>query len=54
MQDQTGETCDKCGNGEYREASVMDDISGILHCTNCRFQVNRWIPEKEPDALNNE
>lgn len=46
MQDQTGETCEKCGAGQYRETSAMDGISGILHCTKCGGQDNRWVPEK--------
>lgn len=40
--DRTGTSCQRCAKGVYRETSVMDDISGVLHCVACGHQVRRW------------
>ena len=33
---------DGCG-GVYREASILDDLYGDLHCTVCNKRVDRYI-----------
>ena len=40
--DQTDTTCKFCKKGKYVETSVMDDISGKLHCNRCSHEVYRW------------
>lgn len=40
--DMTGEICLECKSGVYNETYQMDDIDGVLHCTACGHQVNRW------------
>jgi hypothetical protein len=40
--DMTGETCEKCKKGKYQETSQNDDMDGVLHCTKCNKQVDRW------------
>jgi hypothetical protein len=39
--DMTGKKCEKCGKGRYQETSQMDDMDGVLHCTNCGHKVKR-------------
>ena len=30
-----GKKCTKCKKGTYIETSLMDDIAGVLHCSEC-------------------
>ena len=46
MKDNTYKPCESCGKGVYREASVMDDWNGHLHCDVCGHQVDRWSRNK--------
>lgn len=41
--DMTDETCTRCGQGQYVETGIQDDMQGVLHCNNkdCRMQVDR-------------
>jgi hypothetical protein len=45
--DMTGKTCEKCGQGKYKETTQHDDMDGVLHCTNCNKKVDRWRSYKE-------
>ena len=45
MKDNTMTECQHCHKGWYKEASVMDDIQGVLHCTHCHVQVPRYSKE---------
>lgn len=40
--DMTGKECEKCHAGDYQETGVQDDMHGVLHCTNCGEQTDRW------------
>lgn len=40
--DMTGEKCNSCGKGKYKETSMHDDMDGVLHCSNCGDQVKRY------------
>jgi len=40
--DMTGVECEDCGGGDYQETGQLDDKDGVLHCTSCRKEVNRW------------
>jgi hypothetical protein len=40
--DMTGKECEKCHAGDYQETGVQDDMHGVLHCTNCGKQTDRW------------
>lgn len=48
MVDRTGETCERCGKGEYAE-SHLDDMGKTLHCHVCGDGIRRW--EDEGGAL---
>ena len=39
--DMTGCKCTKCKKGTYQETSQMDDMDGVLHCTNCGMKIDR-------------
>jgi len=41
--DMTDETCTRCGEGQYVETGIQDDMQGVLHCNNkeCRMQIDR-------------
>lgn len=45
--DMTGKKCSACKKGTYQETSQHDDMDGVLHCTKCNKQVNRWKNYKE-------
>jgi len=47
MIDRTGETCDRCGKGEYAESHLSDDMDGTLHCPICGDGVRRWVDDDE-------
>lgn len=40
--DNLGKRCTRCGLGCLVETSVMDDIQGVLHCSNCKLTVSRY------------
>jgi hypothetical protein len=40
--DMTGKECEECHKGDYQETGVQDDMHGVLHCTNCGKQTDRW------------
>jgi hypothetical protein len=40
--DLKGEKCEECNRGYYQETSLMDDLSGTLHCTKCDKRVTRY------------
>jgi len=44
--DNTGQTCAICKSGVYKETSIIDDWTGVLHCSECGCEVERWIAEK--------
>jgi hypothetical protein len=48
--DMTGKKCTKCNKGKYHETSHMDDMDGVLHCTKCNHQVDRWKNTVKEDA----
>jgi hypothetical protein len=50
--DMTGKPCD-CKKGTYQETSFWDDIDGVLHCTSCHKQVNRYqsVETKKKEAV---
>ena len=37
--------CEICDKGRYQETSQHDDWDGVLHCPNCKHQVDRWRKE---------
>ena len=39
--DVKGKKCEVCGKGTYKETSLMDDMSGTLHCSKCDKMVDR-------------
>lgn len=43
MKDLLNTVCTVCYVGFYIETSIMDDINGVLHCSNCNHQVERHI-----------
>lgn len=45
--DRTNKKCSECGKGKYKETSMMDDIDGVLHCTNCGSRVKRYSEDDE-------
>ncbi len=42
LTDHLRKTCQECGIGQYREASIMDDMDGVLHCDHCNHEIRRW------------
>jgi len=42
-QDLKGKKCKSCNKGTYQETSLMDDLSGTLHCNKCGESVNRYV-----------
>ena len=40
--DVKGKKCEVCGKGIYKETSLMDDMSGTLHCSKCDKMVDRY------------
>jgi len=40
--DMTGKKCTTCKKGTYQETSQMDDMDGVLHCTNCGKKIKRY------------
>jgi len=40
--DMTGEKCEKCKKGVYKETSIHDDADGVLHCSECNDQIKRY------------
>lgn len=51
MIDLSNTECFNCNSGLYIETSVMDDINGVLHCSNCNQQIERYIPDNTPDNI---
>ena len=47
MKDRTNTLCKKCKKGKYIETSVMDDMFGDLHCSNCKHRVDRHEKSKD-------
>jgi len=45
QEDMTGKFCQKCHKGKYEETSINDDRDGILHCTVCNDEIERWYPK---------
>lgn len=43
MTDLLNSLCYICHLGFFIETSVMDDINGTLHCSNCNYKVERHI-----------
>lgn len=41
--DNKGKSCLSCKQGVYKETSIVDDWTGVLHCSVCGVQVERWI-----------
>ena len=37
-----GYQCEKCGEGLYAEATVVDNWYGVLHCTKCGYVVETY------------
>lgn len=55
--DNLNRTCVKCLNGAYVETGQLDDLKGVLHCSNCGHEIPRWryttlLPEKRMDIQN--
>lgn len=42
MKDLLNTLCKKCGLGKYIETSIHDDWNGVLHCSKCKAEVNRY------------
>jgi hypothetical protein len=40
--DLTGKPCKKCRKGKYQETGFHDDMDGVLHCTNCGTEIERY------------
>ena len=40
--DMTNEICTKCNKGEFQETSLLDDLKGVLHCTFCKTEIERY------------
>jgi len=40
--DRTHERCESCGLGFYEEDYIWDDWDGVLHCSNCGVEVDRY------------
>ena len=46
--DNLNQLCINCDIGYYVETSVMDDINGVLHCSECNNQIDRYYkPDNE-------
>jgi hypothetical protein len=49
-EDMKGKECEVCGKGTYQDESYMDDLKGILHCTNCDEKILRY-PQNNSDLV---
>jgi len=49
MIDRTGTECGICHEGCYRQTSFQDEYHGVLHCTECKHEVPRYIIELESE-----
>jgi hypothetical protein len=38
-----GKKCTNCKKGKYGETSQLDDLEGVLHCTNCGEKTDRYV-----------
>jgi hypothetical protein len=58
-----GQTCVRCKKGTYQETSIQDDMQGVLHCTNCGYEVTnpgnvteasmtKSVPSKKESVFN--
>jgi transposase len=43
--DRTSTPCHICRAGVYVERDGLDDMSGLLHCSNCGSSIDRWVDE---------
>lgn len=50
--DRTGKKCTKCKKGKYHETTQMDDMDGVLHCTNCNHRIDRWSKTVKEEIAN--
>lgn len=44
--DMHGKKCPHCKKGVYKETSIHDDWHGVLHCTVCGHQTERYIKKE--------
>jgi hypothetical protein len=49
--DNTGRTCEKCGNGMYEELYLTDDWDGVLHCSSCNYRIDRYMLKNRESNL---
>lgn len=45
--DNMGKTCNVCKKGEYKEMYQMDDLKGVIHCSHCSDEVDRYSYTEE-------
>jgi len=50
QKDMMRKKCKECGKGIYIETTLMDDLSGILHCNKCDAVTERYIKESLDEA----
>jgi uncharacterized protein (DUF305 family) len=52
--DMKGKKCTSCKKGKYEETSQMDDLEGVLHCTKCGTEIERYTIKEnvEMDKMN--
>jgi len=48
--DMMGKKCKTCGKGVYKETSHMDDMKGVLHCSKCGAEINRYMDSKKANS----
>jgi hypothetical protein len=51
--DMMGKKCKTCGKGVYRETSQMDDMKGVLHCSKCGAETERYIDSTKVNEASN-
>ena len=49
--DVSGQICKICGEGRYIETNFFDDMDGILHCSSCGRQINRYYEMTDKEKL---
>jgi hypothetical protein len=45
--DNSNKKCKFCKKGTYIETSIHDDLHGVLHCSKCKQQINRYENKKD-------
>ena len=51
--DMKGKKCEKCKKGTYEETNQMDDLKGVLHCTKCGDEIERYADKSKANENDN-